>query len=187
MSGTIWLTGLSGAGKTTIALEVAAKLRACGERVEVLDGDELRTNLSAELGFSRADRERHVTRVGFLAELLARNGVWVIVPVIAPYEASRAINRERHDATDTQYVEVHVATSLDECEKRDVKGLYARARAGEITGMTGIDDPYEEPTTPELRLDTAARSVAECADEVLAAAQVVVERSDAERKIHDHA
>ena len=165
--GTVWLTGLSGAGKTTIATDVARQLRERGARVELLDGDELRESLSAGLGFTRQDRNTHVTRVGFLADMLARNGVWAIVPVIAPYADARAANRARHERSGSVYYEVFVATSLAECEARDVKGLYAKARAGEITGMTGLDDPYEAPVKPELRLPTEGRSVADCAADVL--------------------
>lgn len=167
MSATIWLTGLSGAGKTTVAREVAAQLRARGERVELLDGDELREGLSRDLGFSREDRNTHVERVGYLARVLARNGVWAVVPVIAPYASAREENRTRHASEDVPYVEVYVATSLAECERRDVKGLYARARAGEITGMTGIDDPYEVPEHPDLRLETEGRTPEQAARDVL--------------------
>ncbi|HKR48226.1 MAG TPA: adenylyl-sulfate kinase [Pseudonocardiaceae bacterium] len=157
---TIWLTGLSGAGKTTIADAVAGQLRKAGREVEVLDGDELRRGLSAGLGFSQADRDTHVRRVGFVAELLARHGVVALVPVIAPYAATRDEVRAQHDARGTAYVEVHVATPLAECRRRDVKGLYARAAAGELPGMTGVDDPYEEPDKPDLRLDTTGLDVA---------------------------
>jgi len=156
---TVWLTGLSGAGKTTIADAVAGQLRTDGREVEVLDGDELRRGLSAGLGFSRADRDIHVRRVGFVAELLARHGVVALVPVIAPYAATRDEVRAQHDAHGTGYLEVHVATPLAECRRRDVKGLYARAAAGELTGMTGVDDPYEEPDKPDLRLDTIATDI----------------------------
>lgn len=166
--GTIWLTGLSGAGKTTIAERLVEVLRERGERAELLDGDELREGLSKGLGFSREDRNTHVTRVGFLASMLSRNGVWSVVPVIAPYESARAENRARHEVAGARYVEVFVATSLAECERRDVKGLYAKARSGELTGMTGIDDPYEEPTHPELRLETEGRTVEESVAAVLA-------------------
>ena len=158
---TVWLTGLSGAGKSTIAHELVEALRARGERVELLDGDELRESLSKGLGFSREDRTTHVTRVGFLADMLARNGVWAVVPVIAPYADAR-------EQSGARYVEVHVATSLEECARRDVKGLYAKARAGEIPAMTGVDDPYEIPEDPDLRLETEGRSVRDSAAEVLA-------------------
>lgn len=164
---TVWLTGLSGAGKTTIAGVVAGQLRAAGREVEVLDGDELRRGLSAGLGFSREDRDTHVRRVGFVAELLARHGVIVLVPVIAPYAATRDEVRAHHDAHATAYLEVHVATPLAECTRRDVKGLYARATAGELTGMTGVDDPYEEPDKPDLRLDTTGRDVTAVAQQML--------------------
>lgn len=165
--GTIWLTGLSGAGKTTIAERLVSELRGRGERVELLDGDELRETLSKGLGFSRDDRNTHVTRVGLLADLLARNGVWAVVPVIAPYAQAREANRARHERSGAPYYEIFVATSLEECVRRDVKGLYARARAGEITGMTGVDDPYEMPTDPQLRLETEGRSVDDVTAEVL--------------------
>jgi len=164
---TVWLTGLSGAGKTTIAEAVAEQLRATGRDVEVLDGDELRRGLSAGLGFSREDRDIHVRRVGFVAELLARHGIVTLVPVIAPYAATRDEVRALHDARATSYLEVHVATPLAECIRRDVKGLYARAAAGELTGMTGVDDPYEEPDKPDLRLDTTGVDVTAVAQQVL--------------------
>lgn len=164
---TLWLTGLSGAGKTTIADAVAARLRDGDREVEVLDGDELRLGLSAGLGFSRQDRETHVRRVGFVAELLARHGVIALVPVIAPYAATRDEVRAAHDARGTGYLEVHVATPIHECSRRDAKGLYARAAAGEITAMTGVDDPYEEPDKPDLRLDTTETDVATDAARVL--------------------
>jgi adenylylsulfate kinase len=164
---TVWLTGLSGAGKTTIAEAVAERLRAAGREVEVLDGDELRRGLSAGLGFSREDRDVHVRRVGFVAELLARHGVVTLVPVIAPYAATREEVRAQHDVHATGYLEVHVATPLAECARRDVKGLYARASAGELTGMTGVDDPYEEPDKPDLWLDTTGIDVTVGTQQVL--------------------
>ena len=164
---TVWLTGLSGAGKTTIAVAVAKRLRAAGREVEVLDGDELRRGLSAGLGFSRDDRDTHVRRVGFVAELLARHGVVALVPVIAPYASTRDEVRAHHDAHSTGYLEVHVATPLAECIRRDVKGLYARATAGELTEMTGVDDPYEEPDKPDLRLDTTGTDIAAAAQRVM--------------------
>jgi len=166
---TVWLTGLPSAGKTTIARALAVRLRAAGAKVEVLDGDELRTHLTAGLGFSRADRDTNVRRVGFVARLLARNGVTVLVPVIAPYADSRAEVRAQHDTEGTAFIEVHVATSLDVCSQRDVKGLYAKQRAGEVSGLTGVDDPYEIPQFPEVRLETEGRTVEEAAEQVFAA------------------
>ncbi len=165
---TVWLTGLPSAGKTTIATELAGELRAQGHRVEVLDGDEIREFISAGLGFSREDRHTNVQRIGFVAELLARNGVLVLVPVIAPYTDSREAVRKRHAASGTPYLEVHVATPVEVCGERDVKGLYARQAAGELTGLTGVDDPYEAPETPDLRIETEGRSVAESAATVRA-------------------
>jgi adenylylsulfate kinase len=152
---TLWLTGLPSAGKTTLAFALADQLRADGVDVEVLDGDEVRTHLSAGLGFSRADRDTHVDRIGFVAELLASHGVVVLVPVIAPYARARDQVRAHHDANGTTLLQVHISTSVDVCAERDVKGLYARAFRGEITSMTGVDDPYEVPSDPDLRIDTA--------------------------------
>jgi adenylylsulfate kinase len=169
---TVWLTGLPSAGKSTIARALAVRLRAEGRQVELLDGDELRSHLTADLGFSRADRDANVRRVGYVARLLARNGVTVLVPVIAPYAAARAQVRADHEADGSVFVEVHVATPLDVCAVRDVKGLYAKQRAGEMSGLTGVDDPYEIPEAPELRLDTE-ESVAESASRVHA---VLVQR-----------
>ncbi|WP_308432455.1 MULTISPECIES: adenylyl-sulfate kinase [Streptomyces] len=160
---TIWLTGLPSAGKTTIAYELAGRLRGEGHRVEVLDGDEIREFLSAGLGFTREDRHTNVQRIGFVAELLASNGVKVLVPVIAPYEDSREAVRKRHQSEGTAYVEVHVATPVDVCSVRDVKGLYAKQAAGEITGLTGVDDPYDEPRNPDLRIESQNQTVQESA------------------------
>jgi adenylylsulfate kinase len=160
---TIWLTGLPSAGKTTIAYELAARLREEGHRVEVLDGDEIREFLSADLGFSRADRHTNVQRVGFVAELLASNGVKALVPVIAPYADSRRAVRMHHRSKGTPYVEVHVAAPVEVCSARDVKGLYAKQAVGEISGLTGVDDPYEAPETPDLRIESHQQTVAESA------------------------
>ncbi|MEE1739795.1 adenylyl-sulfate kinase [Streptomyces sp. BE147] len=165
---TVWLTGLPSAGKTTIAHALAELLRAKGRRVQILDGDELRTYLTADLGFSRADRDANVRRIGFVAALLASHGVIVVVPVIAPYAEAREAVRMRHVAAGTPYVEVHVATPVEVCSARDVKGLYARQAAGRLTGLTGIDDPYETPDAPEVRLDTSERSVTASAAAVYA-------------------
>jgi adenylylsulfate kinase len=156
---TVWLTGLPSAGKSTLAGALAGLLRDAGRRVEVLDGDEMREFLTAGLGFSRADRDTNVQRIGYVAELLARHGTTVLVPVIAPYAHSREAVRKRHLATGTAYLEVHVATSVEVCAERDVKGLYARQAAGEISGLTGIDDPYEIPETPDVRIRTEEASV----------------------------
>lgn len=165
---TVWLTGLPSAGKTTIAHELAARLRAGGRRVEVLDGDEIREFISAGLGFSREDRHTNVQRIGFVAELLARNGVLALVPVIAPYADSREAVRKRHEENATPYLEVHVATPVEVCSVRDVKGLYAKQAAGELTGLTGVDDPYEEPESPELRIESQHQTVQESAAAVYA-------------------
>ncbi|MGW6456754.1 adenylyl-sulfate kinase [Streptomyces sp. NPDC055078] len=160
---TVWLTGLPSAGKTTIANVLADRLRAEGHRTEVLDGDEIREFLSAGLGFSREDRHTNVRRIGFVAELLASHGVKVLVPVIAPYADSRDAVRKQHAAEATPYVEVHVATPVEVCSVRDVKGLYARQAAGEISGLTGVDDPYEEPESPDLRIESQNQTVQESA------------------------
>ncbi|MET9647138.1 adenylyl-sulfate kinase [Streptomyces syringium] len=167
MSGaTVWLTGLPSAGKTTIAYALAGRLRAEGHRVEVLDGDEIREFLSAGLGFSRADRDTNVQRIGFVAQLLAAHGVTVLVPVIAPYADSREAVRKRHQENGTGYVEVHVATPVEVCSVRDVKGLYAKQAAGEISGLTGVDDPYEAPLEPDLRIEAHRSGVRESAAEL---------------------
>ncbi|GHE24397.1 adenylyl-sulfate kinase [Streptomyces hydrogenans] len=160
---TVWLTGLPSAGKTTIAYELAGRLREEGRRVEILDGDEIREFLSAGLGFSREDRFTNVQRIGFVAELLASHGVTVLVPVIAPYADSREAVRKRHLAEGTAFVEVHVATPVEVCSVRDVKGLYAKQAAGEIAGLTGVDDPYEAPENPDLRIESQNQTVQESA------------------------
>ncbi|MFI8232923.1 adenylyl-sulfate kinase [Streptomyces sp. NPDC085900] len=165
---TVWLTGLPSAGKTTIARHLGERLEAEGHRVEILDGDEIRRFLSAGLGFSRADRNTNVQRIGLVSEVLARNGVLSVVPVIAPYADSREAVRKRHEASATPYVEVHVATPVDVCSERDVKGLYARQAAGRLAGLTGVDDPYEPPAAPDLVLATQSQTPEESADAVYA-------------------
>jgi bifunctional enzyme CysN/CysC len=147
---TVWFTGLSGSGKSTIANAVAERLLEIGRPAYVLDGDNLRHGLNADLGFSAADRAENVRRVGEVARLMADAGLVVLVPVISPYRADRDRVRTAHDAAGLRFVEIFVDTPLELCEQRDPKGLYAKARAGEVTGMTGIDDPYEPPLTPEL-------------------------------------
>ena len=152
---TLWFTGLPSAGKSTIAHALADKLHAAGERVQVLDGDEVRPHLSAGLGFTREDRDLNVSRIGWVARMLASHGVIVLVPVIAPYAAARDAVRDDHGRLAVPFAEVHVATPLEVAEARDVKGLYARARRGELQGLTGVDDPYEVPAQAELVVDTA--------------------------------
>jgi len=149
---TIWLTGLSGSGKSTIAVELERQLLAAGRPAYLLDGDNLRQGLNGDLGFSAEDRDENVRRVGHVARLFCDAGVVAIVPLISPYRAARELVRSLHDAAELPFVEVFVDTPLAECERRDPKGLYAKARAGEITGMTGIDDPYEPPADPERRV-----------------------------------
>ena len=160
---TLWLTGLSGAGKSTLAAAVADELRRGGVRVETLDGDEVRQNLSKGLGFSREDRDTNIRRIGYVAKLLTRNGVAVIGAAISPYRAVRDEVRREIGA----FAEVHVKASLDECVRRDTKGLYARALAGEIAQFTGVSDPYEEPLAPELVVDTEREDVAASAARVI--------------------
>jgi adenylylsulfate kinase len=160
---TVWLTGLPSAGKTTIAAALAERLRAEGHRVEILDGDEIRAFLSRGLGFTREDRDTNIQRIGFVAELLASNGVKVLAPVIAPYADSRAAVAARHATKHTNYLEVHVATPVEVCSVRDVKGLYAKQAAGELSGLTGVDDPYEAPASPDLRIEAHTQTVAESA------------------------
>jgi adenylyl-sulfate kinase len=167
MSTVIWFTGLSGAGKTTIADALVPALRTRGQRVEVLDGDVVRTHLSKGLGFSREDRDTNIARIAFVAHLLARNGVVVVVAAISPYRSTRDAARTVIE-TDARFVEVHVAPPLDTCIARDVKGLYKKAIAGEIATFTGISDPYEEPLAPEARIDTSLVTVNEAVDEILA-------------------
>jgi adenylylsulfate kinase len=165
MGATLWFTGLSGAGKTTISAEVARKLKEQGYRVEVLDGDIVRQNLTKGLGFSRADRDENIRRIGFVAELLSRNGVVVIVSAISPYREAR--NQVRSKIK--HFLEVYVNAPLAVCEARDVKGLYKRARAGEIQQFTGIDDPYEPPLDPDVECQTQLESVDESVTKVMKA------------------
>jgi sulfate adenylyltransferase len=148
----VWFTGLSGAGKSTIASVLTVMLQEHGKQVTVLDGDVVRTHLSRGLGFSKEDRDTNIRRIGFVASEIVRHGGVAICAAVSPYRATR--NDVRNMVGETHYVEVFVDTPLDVCEQRDVKGLYAKARRGEISGFTGIDDPYEAPQYPEIRLDT---------------------------------
>lgn len=159
----LWFTGLSGSGKTTITKALEPELKARGCKVEILDGDVVRTNLSKGLGFSQEDRDTNIRRIGFVAHLLSRNGVAVMTAAISPYRAIRDEIR----AMEPNFVEVYITAPLEVCEDRDVKGLYAKARAGEIKGFTGIDDPYEEPLNPEIICYTERESVEESVKKVL--------------------
>jgi len=158
----LWFTGLSGSGKSTIAVRVHEALVRRGVDVEYIDGDALR-EVFPKTGFTRGEREEHLRRTGYMASRLAAHGITVVASFVSPYRESRDFIR-RHCRN---FVEVYVATPLEECERRDVKGLYARARRGEIKNFTGLDDPYEPPEHPELALDTRALSVEECVARVL--------------------
>jgi sulfate adenylyltransferase len=148
----MWFTGLSGSGKSTTAEILTALLLERGRQVTILDGDVVRTHLSKGLGFSPEDRDTNILRIGFVASEIARHGGTVICAAISPYRATR--NEVRKMVGDEHFVEIYVDTPIEVCEQRDVKGLYARARRGQITGFTGVDDPYEEPVDPEITLDT---------------------------------
>jgi adenylylsulfate kinase len=165
---TVWLTGLPSAGKTTVALAAAEELRGRGRLVEVLDGDEIRTFLSADLGFSREDRGRQVARVGWIARLLARNGILAFAPLVSPYADARQNLRVESEAEDLEFIEVYAATPVEVCAERDVKGLYAGQRVGAVTGLTGVDAPYEPPPNPDLVLLTQDETVAQSAARVVA-------------------
>jgi len=159
----MWFTGHSGSGKTTIAHIVEDKLVAAGVPVEILDGDVVRMNLSKGLGFSKEDRDTNIRRIAFVAHLLQRNGVFVITAAISPYRAIR----EEARAMIKDFVEIYADAPLDVCEERDVKGLYAKARAGEVKGVTGIDDPYEAPSGAEVVCKTDAETPEESAEKVI--------------------
>ena len=163
---TLWFTGLSGAGKTTIAQIVGPELERRGCLVEYLDGDAVRQHLSKGLGFSKADRDTNIERVGWVASRLTRHGATVLVSAISPYEETRQKAREMVEEFG-QFVEVHVDASVATCAERDVKGLYAKAFAGEIQEFTGVSDPYEVPSDPELRIDTEAHTPEESARLIL--------------------
>ncbi len=162
---TLWFTGLSGAGKTTIARQVEGALRERDLKVEVLDGDVVRTNLSKGLGFSKEDRDTNIRRIAFVADLLSRNGVVAITAAISPYRETRD---EARELMGERFVEIYVKASVEECARRDVKGLYEKAFKGEIKEFTGVSDPYEEPLAAELVIDTEAETPEESADRVVA-------------------
>ena len=147
---TLWMTGLPGSGKSTVAHGVETRLLAAGRPTYILDGDNLRHGLNGDLGFSAAHRAENVRRTAEVSALLADAGVVVLVALVSPYRADRDRARAVHEARGLPFLEIHVATPLEECERRDPKGLYARARAGEISGLTGVDDPYEPPENPEV-------------------------------------
>lgn len=181
---TLWFTGLSGAGKTTLARLVETEIRARGHRVEVLDGDIIRTNLSKGLGFSKEDRDTNIRRIGFVCNLLTRNDVVAIAAAISPYRAVRDEVRRDIGA----FIEVYVRCPIEVLAQRDVKGLYKKALAGEIKNFTGVDDPYESPLAPEVTVDTdeespeqsAARIVAKLEEMSLLAAQSIFSTDDDE-------
>ena len=164
---TLWFTGLSGSGKSTIAHVIGPELDRRGLVVEYLDGDTVRTHLSKGLGFSKEDRDTNIERIGWVASRLTRQGGAVIAAAISPYRETRAKAREMVEEYG-RFVEVFVATSLDECARRDVNGLYKKAFAGEITGFTGVDDPYEAPESPEIVVETEGKTPEESAEVVLA-------------------
>lgn len=165
--GVVWFTGISGAGKSTLSQIVGAELRRLKIKTEILDGDVIRMNLSKGLGFSREDRVTNIYRIAFLAQLLARNDVWVLVAAISPYREIRQEIRKRFLSERIVFVEAYVRCSLEVAESRDPKGLYRRARAGEIAHFTGISDPYEEPYTPDLDIDTEKEAPEESAGRVM--------------------
>ncbi|MBX7222550.1 MAG: adenylyl-sulfate kinase [Blastocatellia bacterium] len=165
---TLWFTGLSGAGKTTLTTALLPELAKHGIRVEVLDGDEVRTHLSKGLGFSKEDRDTNIRRIGFVARLLARNGVNVITAAISPYREIRDEVRASIEADGGEFIEVYAKCSLEALTERDVKGLYKKALAGEIKSFTGVSDPYEAPLSPDVVVETDRETVAESAAKILA-------------------
>jgi adenylylsulfate kinase len=162
---TLWFTGLSGAGKTTISGHLETQLRERGSKLEILDGDIVRENLSKGLGFSKEDRDINIRRIAFVADLLSRNGVPVITAAISPY---KEIRDEARATMGDRFIEVYVKASVDTCAERDVKGLYAKAFSGEIKEFTGVSDPYEAPENPEVVCDTESESAEESAAKLLA-------------------
>ena len=161
---TLWFTGLSGAGKSTISELVSTEIKARGSRLEILDGDIVRENLSKGLGFSKEDRDTNIRRIAFVADLLSRNGTPVITAAISPY---REIRDEAREMMGDRFIEVYIEASVDACAERDVKGLYAKAFSGEIKEFTGVSDPYEPPENPEVRLKTEEQEPAESAAQLI--------------------
>lgn len=165
---TLWFTGMSGAGKSTLSGELARRFRERGYGVEVLDGDEVRMNLSQGLTFSKEDRDINIERIGYVARLLARNGVIAMTAAISPYAAVRAAVRARHDADGVPFIEVYAQATVEALTARDVKGLYKKALAGEIKNFTGISDPYEPPAHPEVAVRTDRDTVEESIEQIFA-------------------
>jgi len=163
----LWFTGYSGSGKSTVTEALVPKLRARGVKIEVLDGDVVRTNLSKGLGFSKEDRDTNILRVGFVANLLARNGLAACCACISPYKAIRDQVRRQVEADGGKFIEIFMDTPIETCIQRDPKGLYKKALAGEIKQFTGIDDPYEPPDNPEIRLRTTDTTPEECAQTII--------------------
>ena len=160
---TVWFTGLPSAGKTTIARALEKRLLDDGHRVEILDGDVVRTYLTKDLGYSREDRDENIRRIGFVAHMLSRNGVVVLCSVVSPYREVREELRTLHDG---RFIEVYVSTPVDVCSQRDVKGLYAKQQSGEMSGLTGVDDPYEPPLEPEVVVPTHTQTLDESVEMV---------------------
>jgi adenylylsulfate kinase len=164
LTATVWLTGLPSAGKTTLATALAKELDR--ERVELLDGDEVREFLTKGLGFTREDRDTNVLRIGWVAATLAKHGVLVLASVISPYAGTRAGVARLHAERGADFVEIYVATPVEVCSERDVKGLYAKQRSGEMTGLTGVDAPYEAPTEPAAVIRTQDQTLDESVDQL---------------------
>jgi adenylylsulfate kinase len=164
---TLWFTGMSGAGKSTLSAPVAERLRALGHRVEILDGDVVRTNLSQGLGFSKEDRDINIRRIGFVAQLLSRNGVVAVTAAISPYRQLRDEMRRLITNDGAGFVEIFVSCPIEVLAQRDVKGLYKRALAGEIKNFTGLDDPYEPPLNPEVVVDSSVEKVEASVDKII--------------------
>ena len=164
---TLWLTGLSGAGKTTLANQIFNELRNQGLLVEILDGDEVRANLSKGLGFSKEDRDTNIRRIGYVSRLLSRNGIAVITAAISPYRDIRNEVRQSIENDGSQFIEVYVKCPIDVLAKRDVKGLYKKALAGEIDSFTGVSDPYQEPVDPEIVVETDRESIEQSVDTII--------------------
>src|SRR5258708_26741293 len=164
---TVWFTGLSGAGKSTLATALASELAGSGLKVEILDGDEVRTNLSKGLGFSKEDRDTNIRRIGYVSRLLARNGAGVVAAAISPYREVRDEVRRTIEAEGAAFIEVFVKCPIDVLAERDVKGLYKKALAGDIKEFTGVSDPYEEPLEPDVVVETDRESVAQSARTII--------------------